>query len=74
MGVIDVQVYSGPFGSKTRERENLHNRGNPHDKNAWRQKSNGIFRQFLFDTAAWTVSSQRMQDHFGAKSANCLAG
>ena len=28
----------------------------------------------LLDMAKWTVSSQGMQDHFGAKSANWLAG
>ena len=28
----------------------------------------------LLDTATWAVSGQGMEDHFGAKSANWLAG
>ena len=30
-------------------------------------------RVYLLDTATWAVSSQEMQDHFGAKCANWLA-
>ena len=33
-----------------------------------------LVRNFLLHTATWTVSSQGIQDHFGAKSANWLAG
>ena len=29
---------------------------------------------YLLDMATWATSSQGMQDHFGAKSANWLAG
>ena len=32
------------------------------------------YEPFLLDTATWAVSSQGMQDHFGAKFANWLAG
>ena len=38
------------------------------------EKKRSFCKNFLLDTTTWAVSSQGMQDHFGAKSANWLAG
>ena len=38
------------------------------------QKHYYLSMSYLLDTATWAVSSQGMQDHFGAKSGNWLAG